>query len=428
MVASGLGLLMALIAGGGGNDLLDYVQSKAYWDLQKTPVTVAAMTEQLQWPKTEDIAALVADLSGQDAAKREAASGKLRAMGEAALPELEKVTPGKTPDEKDLRIGELIGQIGQRRRVQAVRRLMAIRALGELKDAAAAPVLRGLLASPAPFEADYARAAMAAIEGKAYARPATPAKTFTGEAWLLPAGCAAAAQARLPSGAPVDFAKAMEFLPADTRKEASLEKILPPLTKMILEAAERVGNVRLDGVTMGFSADLGARVEGKDRGWVVLIGRGLYDVAAVRALLAKAGPESKDECVDGVPVVRVSNEFFLVLPSDSCLAIVAGPESQEKAPVIKELIAAFKAGKGALAAASPLGALIGSLDTSRPAWGAMVVNENYRQTELLAPFDTVTLLLDPAKQAANVTLTAQGKDAEKVAATVAKFQADLAKA
>ena len=134
------GLLMLLLMSGGGNDLLDYVQAKAYWQLKGVPVTAAAMTGELAPPKAEGA--------------KEAAAGPQTAAKAAV-----------------------------------VRRLMAIRTLGELKDAQALAVLQPLLKSTALFEAEYAQQAIAAIEGKPFARPRTAAKQMAQDPWLLPADC-----------------------------------------------------------------------------------------------------------------------------------------------------------------------------------------------------------------------------------------------
>lgn len=402
---------MALMAGG-GNELLDYVQTQAYWQMQDVPVTAAAMTEQLQSPKAENIGALIAELSAPKAARREAASEKLRAMGEAALPELQKVTPGPSPDEKDLRIAQLIERIGRRRVGAAIRRLMAIRTLGELKDASAAPLLRGLVTSKAPFEADYAQAALAAIEGKAYVRPGTEAKTLANDPWLLPEGCGMVGQIKLPPGGPVDYAKAMAGvlgLPSEPSR----------MMQSIMETAELVGNVRLDGATVGLSADIGQRDQGGELGWVAAILRGRYNPEALRRWAGK------EELVDGVPVVWARREFALALVSDTQLVIVGGPSRVDKIPLIKGLIAAGKSGQGGLTSASPLGKLIATVDTSRATWAAMIVNDNFRQIPWLTPFDTVTFVLDLAKQADNMIVTARGSDAQKVAEAVTGVKADI---
>jgi hypothetical protein len=96
--------MMLVLLAGGGNDLLDYLPAKHYWQAKSVTVT------------TEN---LLAELKA---------------------------------DPKD--------------KATAVRRLMAIRTLGEQKDPNALPALKKLLGSKELFEDEYARRAVAAIEGR----------------------------------------------------------------------------------------------------------------------------------------------------------------------------------------------------------------------------------------------------------------------
>src|SRR5437764_8476301 len=110
MVMSYAGMLMMLL-GGGANDLLDLVHTDSYWKAKQVTVSV----EQL-----------ITD-----------ANSKAPVNPDAAAPQ-----------------------------AAGVRRLMAIRTLGELKKAEALTMLQSLVDSKEPFVADYAKAAIAAIEGK----------------------------------------------------------------------------------------------------------------------------------------------------------------------------------------------------------------------------------------------------------------------
>jgi len=119
-------MLMTLVGGGGGNDLVDYLDTNSYWAQQSVEVTVPEMKAQLA----------PADAKGDP-----------------------------------------------------VRRLMAIRTLGELKKKGAIATLQPLLKSKTLFEAEYAAAAIAAIEGKKFKRPGLSAKERMKDVYLLPAGC-----------------------------------------------------------------------------------------------------------------------------------------------------------------------------------------------------------------------------------------------
>jgi hypothetical protein len=346
--------LMTLLGGGSGNDLVDYLDTNSYWAQQKVEVTVPKMQAQL------------------------APTGAA---------------------------------------VDPVRRLMAIRTLGELKKKGAIATLQPLLKSKTLFEAEYAAAAIAAIEGKAYKRPGLSAKERMKDVYLLPAGCGVVGQATLPPGKAVDIAKAVQAM--GNMGGQAPQEMLPQLTAMFTMAAGHVGNVRLDSITMGVADDVG-----KDTGIVVLIARGRYDTKAVRKMLVEVGRCNTEE-IDGTEVFSPDKESVIFLPSSDRLVVVVGPRQAHKP--IAEMIAAVKAGKGGLTADSDMGKLIKTVDTASPIWAAAVMSETYRQASLLAPFDTMTLTTKTVKGTRNFTLTAVGSDAGKVALAAKEFDGHIAK-
>jgi len=414
-------LLMMLMGGGGGNDLLDFVQTRAYWGLQNVAVNVAAMKAELAAPRAGDLPALITDLTGDDAAGSGAAAARIRAIGLAALPQLEKAAAdAQGKPAKAGAIQKLIGQLYANPKGPAVRRLMAIRALGELKQRDALPILKPLLKSKTLFEAEYARAAIAAIEGKPFTRPGLPAKERMKDVWLLPANCGVVAQMTMPPGKPVDFAKALKGAGAMSGGQAP-PNILPQLTAMLAAAAGRVGNVRLDAVTIGMADNIGKR-----RSFVVSVARGRYDGKALRKVLLQVG-RSKTETIDGVEVFKPMGDIALFLPSDDRLVLVGGPTPDGIGLAVAQMIAAGKAGKGGLTAASAMGKLVKTVDTTAPVWAAARISETYRKTSLLAPFDMITMVGKTAKGVENFKLVAVGKDAEKVAAAVKEFDGHMTK-
>jgi len=418
---SSMMLLMMLMGGGGGNDLLDFVQTRAYWGLQNVDVSVAAMKAQLAAPKADDVPALIKDLTGDDAAGSSAAAARIRAIGLPALPQLEKAAAdaqGK-PEQAGV-IQKLIGQLYADPKGPAVRRLMAIRTLGELKKRDALPVLQPLLKSKALFEAEYARAAIAAIEGKPFTRPGLPAKQRLKDVWMLPANCGVVAQMTMPPGKPVDFAEALKGAGAMFGGQAP-PNILPQLTAMLAAAAGRVGNVRLDAVTIGVADNVGKR-----RSFVVLVARGRYDGKALRELPLQVW-RSKTETVDGVEVFKPMGDIALFLPSDDRLVLVGGPTPDGIGLAVAQMIAAVKASKGGLAPARAMGKLVKTVDTTAPVWAAARISEAYREASLLAPFDTITMVGKTARGADNFKLVAVGKDAEKVAAAVKELEGHIVK-
>ena len=419
MMGSPIMLLMMLMGGGGGNDLADFIDTNSYWALQSVEVTLPAMKAQLAPANADAAAALAKDLIGDDAAKSRAAAAKIKSIGLAAMPHLEKAArDAQGKPEKAARVQNLIGQLYANVQGPAVRRLMAIRTLGELKKRDALATLQPLLKSKILFEAEYARAAIAAIEGKEFKRPSLPAKERIKDIWLLPANCGVVGQAVMPPGKPVDIGKAIKAMGQMGGGGQAPQKMLPQLTSMIAMAAGHVGNVRIDAVTIGAANDIGNR-----KGFAVLIVRGRYDKKALKEMLLQVG-RSNTETIDGTEVFKPDNEFAIFLPSSDRLVLVAGPRKVQTP--VAQMIAAVKAGKGALTADSDMGKLIKTVDTTSPIWAASKMSETYRKAPLLVPFDTVTMTSRIARGVQNFKLVAVGTDAEKVAQAVKEFDGHMA--
>jgi len=418
-MASPMMLLMVLLGGGGGNDLADFIDTNSYWALQSVEVTVPAMKAQLAAANADAAAALCKDLVGDDEAKSSSAAARIKSIGMAAMPHLEKAArDAQGKPEKAARVQNLISQLYANVQGPAVRRLMAIRTLGELKKRDALTTLQPLLKSKVLFEAEYARAAIAAIEGKEFKRPGLPAKERMKDIWLLPAGCGVVGQATMPPGKPVDIGKAIKMMGQMGGGRQAPQNMLPQLTSMISGVAGHVGNVRIDAVTIGVANDVGNRT-----GFVVLIARGRYDTKALKEMLLQVG-RSNTETIDGTEVFKPDKEFAIFLPSSDRLVLIAGPRKAQKP--VAEMIAAVKAGKGALTASSDMGKLIKTIDTTSPIWAAAKMSETYRKESLFAPFDTMAMTSKVAKGVQNFKLVAVGKDAEKVAQAVKQFDGHMA--
>ena len=418
-MASSMMLMMALMGGGGANDLADFIDTNSYWALQSVEVTLPAMKAQLASADASAAVTLCKDLIGDDEAKSRAAAAKIKSIGMAAMPHLEKAArDAQGKPEKAARVQNLIGQLYANVQGPAVRRLMAIRTLGELKKRDALATLQPLLKSKILFEAEYARAAIAAIEGKEFKRPGLLAKERMKDIWLLPAGCGVVGQVTIPPGKPIDIAKVIKTMGPMGGGGQKPQDMLPQLTSMIVMAAGQVGNVRIDAVTIGVADDVGNR-----SGFVVVIVRGLYDTKALKQMLLQAA-RSNTETIDGTEVFKPDNEFAIFLPSSDRLVLVAGPRKAQTP--VAEMIAAVKAGKGALAADSDMGKLIKTVDTTSPIWAASKLSETYRKESLLAPFDTMTMTSKIANGMQTFKLVAVGTDADKVAQAVKEFDGHMA--
>ena len=363
----GLSFVLMMLLGQGPNELLDLLPSKDYWQHQGVEMTA------------ENV---LADLTAADA---------------------------NTP-----------AQGGQ----ADVRRLMAIRTLGELRCKEALPALRKLADSKELFVADYAGRAIAAIEGRDAPRPGVSAAERLQDVELLPAGCGLVAQYALAPGAgPIDLAKvlaAMGPMAGPAPQEGGLDQLVKPLT----EFAGMVGNLRVDAVTIGVAGEIDS-----DKGFVVVVARGLYDAKRAAAALKETldGRDAeRTQTIGGLEVFYPDREFGLIFASNQRLVLVSGPK-RELMPV-EQVVAAVKAGKGTLREDKELAKLIDAADKTGRLWMAVRMGETYRKAHpMLEPFVSAALVTKETKDAVEFSLLAQGDDADKVAAAVAQFNGELAK-
>ena len=410
----GLVTLITFLLGGGGSDLLDYLPTDAYWKVKEVVVTPEVLTATLKPTPVAEVGELVRQLDSPDAAVRDAAAAKIRAAGAGAIPTLQEETDSEIVETAQ-RAKALIQEITADMKPQSVRRLMAIRTLGERREQAGLDVLRPLLESKEPFVAEYAARAIARIEGKPFERP-LDAEGMKKDLWLLPAQCAAVGQFAPRGGLAVPFDQALA--PMQIRPEQKEER-LQILTESVLELAERVGNVRIDGVTIGLSGDIGVR-----SGFLVAIIRGQFDRVAFSELVRQQGTPAGN--TDGFDVFQPDGESAMFFASDTQAVFMAAPAGT--ALPLKAMTAAVKAGKGGLDAAADIAPLIKSADTTQPLWAVAHTTPEIRQFIAFGGFDTVSLAATQDGSTFQIRLAAEGSDAAKTAASVQELTAQLASA
>jgi hypothetical protein len=414
-------ILMIIVSGGGGSDLLDWMPTQDYWKAKNVAVSADTMLAELKPADTAGAPELIKKLADPKAEVRDDATGKLRQMGAAIAPLLREAA--KNPDaEVAARAEMLLKEFGPSGKVNEVRRLMAIRALGELKAKDAAPALKALADSKEPFVADYAARALAAIDGKPPTRPhpAALAENLQKDLWLLPKNCGLVAQVAPAFAQGVSVDKVLESIgeamPAE-QKDAARQKLVTTIQSVV----EQVGNARLDAVTVGVADDVGNR-----SGYVVVVARGLYDPAAMKQAVISSLMDCKPEQEDGIEVLSSPQNMAVIAPSSDRLIMIMAP-GREKLP-IAEMVKAIKAGKGGLADNAEMVKLIKGVDTTKPIWAAAKITEAYAVVPFLAGFGTITLSADLKDDALEAKLLAQGTDANQVKENVASFEAMLAQA
>lgn len=412
-------LMMILAGGGGGGELLDYIDTQVYWQQQGVAdLSVDTMAAQLQAEQAppekideKQVARLIDQLGSADFDRREDASAKLAAMGPPVIPYLKKASESDDA-EIALRAEALIGKIkgvGEGGDPTRVRRLMAIRTLGELGDEQAVAVLTPLLESKRPFEAEYARRALAAISGATIEPAPVKREALDADVALLPANVGVVAQ---QSGFS-DRRQSLETMLADValpeQMGVSREQIKQQVTEAVAQAGAMVGNLRLDAVTLGVAEKMT-----NNDGFVIVIARGKYDHEAVAALL-KDNSRRVHEFGD-VKAYSPEGDMAMIPLDAERMILVVGEDESIPAGLMAEAIAA---GKGTLHENEAMSKLIAGVDRSGQMWAVSRLDDSYKQAPFMMPFQTATLTgKRTASGTTKLSLHAVGDDAEQVATAV----------
>ena len=421
-----LSLLLCLLTGG-GNDLLDYALSDAFWREKKVEVSFDAMVAELADKAGPDVAALIPDLGSPNAEKRDKALLTIREAGGAATKALTEAAD--SPDaEVRRRARTLLRQIGGDEIERGVRRLMAIRTLGEMRKPEALPVLKPLLTSKEPFVAEYAQASIDRIDGKvASANARAPAAGVDGDVWLLPAECRTLGQLVPRRGTPLgtselmaSFKQGLAGATGKPQSDAEKEQRAADVTRMVLALADKIGNVRVDAASFGISGTLVPTAGGPDApdpGYLAVVIRGRYHSEWARTLARSEKVPAQE--VDGVEVYQPDGETAWMMPSDELFVFVASDGDIDSA--IKSLASAAKAGKPPVNASGDdtRRKLIETIDTKQAVlWAAAAVTPEQKKLPVAEAFDTITLLGSREGKALKLAMTARGSDSAKVAEAV----------
>lgn len=436
MMAGGeMGLFFALIMflSQGAGDLLDMISTEAYWQNKNVVVTV----EQLQadadpGAQKLDARKLIEDLGSTDYKVREAAARKIESMGPDVLPQVQAATENKDAEiaaaAKDLVTRLTVGSKGR-----DVRQLMAIRTLGERKEKAALPLLKKLTESKKQFVSDYAVRAIARIEGKPVQR-LIDEKGLASDLWLLPkdTGIVGQLALRQNEGTPMPsvdklIAKAMDDAAAAGNAQPGIlpmpdkAKLVSRVSSEMIKLMEKVGNVRIDGVTMGVAEDMG-----RASGWVALTVRGEYDPAAIVEAIKSIGHNDiQVEKKNGVEVVTLEpGEAYVIVPSSKQFMFVGGPRQTNKEPLIDAMVAAVKAGKGALHENKATSDLIAKADTKAMFWVTGTLTEGMRE-DVFKPFETFSGAVQRNKDVMTYKMSATGSDEEVIKKSVEDMKTEM---
>jgi hypothetical protein len=411
--------LFSLILGG-GHDLGSFVAADSYWKSKGVAVSAEQLFHELEPVKAADVSGLIADLDADDPALRQAAAGKIFAFGPAAAPALaETVKSGSA--EAAARAAKLLVEIRASNKPASVRRLMAIRMLGELKDRKALPVLRPLLESREMFEADYARRAIAAIEGTPYVPPVATEAERAADVALLPGRLDAIIQLAPTIDGAFTFEKLMEMVPFEPAQKAQTRD---EWRGNLLEMLDTIGNARIDAVTVGFyPAPPGVP------GNYMAVFRGQFDAAAICAALSKMSPDS--DVIEGTPVFFVDSDAAVLVASNHRI-VYLGRESDGELGV-EEMAEALKYGAGDLGSNVVLANLLKTVDRTAPLWAVAVLTPGMKELPQigipLGGFQTATFVatqtLDKDKVVTQGRLVVTAADQNAAQRGVASIEAYL---
>jgi hypothetical protein len=417
MAASmGIGMMMMLVVGNGGGELLDLIDSKAYWAKQGVTPSVELMlghiaTEKVAGGDADQVDKLIKQLGAADFDEREKAAAKLAAMGQDAADALKKAKESDDP-EIALRAEEILDKLSGKDKVSNVRKLMAIRTLGELGKQEAIEPLKALLKSKEPFVAEYAQRAIDQLEGKKRKIKGVPLDVMAKDLQLLPANCGIVGQmnAREGTAASLDALLNKGMFPPGMDASGIKEQLAQHLTQV----AEMTGNIRADAVTLGFGQ------KATDQNFfAIMIFRGKCDRAALFSAIKREMRIRSTDQHKGFAVHHATDIAIFEISDDQLIFLVAeNPEKPTEA-----MVKALAAGKGDLMENKALAGLIKKA-TAKPhvMWMTSVIDETYKQAPLIAPFDTMTLTADRVKDGnMHMKFKAEGKDEAKTAAAVKEF-------
>lgn len=414
--------LLLFILGGGGADLLDYVPTDVFWRDQNVAMTVDNMALALKTDSVADASDAISNLGAADPQTRLAAVDKIMKLGPGVIRQLRE-SESNPSAEIAQRAHALAVELAILKKKSDVRRLMAIRALGEIKDPRGLPTLKSLADSKDDFVADYVRSAIAAINGESTTQPvgsqlsgtrlagAQPAGTqpdvVNSDIWLLPATCRAVMQVRPRGHGPIDLRRAATQLLV--RSNQTPEQVIDQMGRMVLAIAERVGNVRVKSLTAGVSGDIG-----DNAGFAVLVGSGQFDSHAVAAI--SHAEKIPFKILNGFEVFQPDGESAFFMPSGNRIVFIASPNGADD-PVAR-MIAAVRKGEGDLKTSEEMSKLISSIDTTRPAWAVARITDTYRAVPPLQWFESVTLVAEPIEGGLHLVARGQAKDANSAKGAV----------
>lgn len=408
-------LLSSGLGSGGGNELIFYIPIDEYWKSKGVEISVDSMREELKLPQQVNLDPLLRNLGSVEPDERVKAAAEIEKLGLAAVSGLEWATNSPDPAIAN-EARAILARVRSASHATQIRRLMAIRTLGRMKEPAAVAVLAPLIDSNEQFIARHARIASAAINSELYTIPTLPAAAMDQDLFLLPRDVGVVGQISLGEGPPLGLDGLFEQIPPQMKVDP--KTVRNQLIEQLLPIAERIGNIRLDAITFGVSEQFG-----NNAGYIVVVARGEYDTAAVSALLREELPADRIKHDNGTEIFWLDQESAIFFPSNERAVIVVGPRRQ---PVpIEAMAASVRNGEGELKNNEAMGKVLEGIDRTQPLWAAMRVTDNYRAAPVIGAFDWIRLVGRHENGKALLEATAEGTDAQAVQQAVRELEGSV---
>ena len=357
----------------GGKDAVDLIDARTYWELHATPMTVEALRPHLTPPDLRRVNEQASQLGAADAGTRAAAVQALIAQGEVVQPTVVTLMMHPDPQVREgaLAVLRALNDTRDGRPPVAwdLHRLMAIKALGALRDPAAAPDLQALTTSTEPFVAEYARYALLALQDE---RPPPIPRRESGlshRVYALPADANLVAHiSPIPGGekqAPDTGRLRINVGGMNLTGDGDMRKQTPRLAEFLAWT----GNFRAHGGLVGM------HVTGPKLARSSLIATGEFDGERMLAAFALGAANAEWTAIDGQP--------GLVLPEGHAALVLAAPKTLVLVHSITDNYTATAADISRRLrgdpVAEPQGDLLEGVDRGGPVWGAATLpTEHWR--------------------------------------------------
>ena len=191
-----------------------------------------------------------------------------------------------------------------------------------------------------------------------------------------------------------------------------------------MPVVERIGNVRIDGLTAALSDDAG-----ETTGWELTLIRGEFDaqalLGAARGLAHPADGVVKYGTMHGIPIVQTDVDTHIMFPSNNMMIIVMADEDKDRFARMLAMVYALEAGHGGMTEDKDLNGLIGKVDTTLPLWLVGTFNAEERREKLLSGVDWFAMTGVRKKEGLAVRLAVAGDERRSVKRTLEELNGDV---